>query len=384
MAKIISFIVSVIMFCFPALNIPHVEVDDSKFNTEYANVFVHGLAGWGSYEWYDDFMPYWGMFGGDLMQYLNARGFECYSASVDPTGSAWDRACELYAQLTGTVTDYGEEHSKRCRHARYGEDFSSDPLIDEWSAEEKINLLGHSFGGVTVRLLAELMANGSEAERKASGDDVSDLFTGGKGDWIYSVTALAAPHNGTTAYLIREAILKDINATAEERAVIAMLTVATAPHLDRALSDSAEYDMDIDHAMAMNKNISTLENVYYFSYPCSVTKQNADGTHSPVDGNINRLFRACSIRMGKFTCTTKGGYVVDEKWFENDGLVSTYSALAPLNAPSTVYNGGKVEAGVWNIMPTYSGDHLSINGGLLVKHNVRVFYVDLLTMINEL
>ena len=264
------------MFCFPALNIPHVEVDDSKFNTEYANVFVHGLAGWGSYEWYDDFMPYWGMFGGDLMQYLNARGFECYSASVDPTGSAWDRACELYAQLTGTVTDYGEEHSKRCRHARYGEDFSSDPLIDEWSAEEKINLLGHSFGGATVRLLAELMANGSEAERKASGDDVSDLFTGGKGDWIYSVTALAAPHNGTTAYLIREAILKDINATAEERAVIAMLTVATAPHLDRALSDSAEYDMDIDHAMAMNKNISTLENVYYFSYPCSVTKQNAE------------------------------------------------------------------------------------------------------------
>ena len=140
------------MFCFPALNIPHVKVDDTKFNTEYANVFVHGLAGWGSYTWYNDFLPYWGMFGGDLMQYLNARGFECYSAAVDPTGSAWDRACELYAQLTGTVTDYGEEHSKRCRHDRYGEDYSSDPLIDEWSAEDKINLLGHSFGGVTVRL----------------------------------------------------------------------------------------------------------------------------------------------------------------------------------------------------------------------------------------
>ena len=79
------------MFCFPALNIPHVKVDDTKFNTEYANVFVHGLAGWGSYTWYNDFLPYWGMFGGDLMQYLNARGFECYSAAVDPTGSAWDR-----------------------------------------------------------------------------------------------------------------------------------------------------------------------------------------------------------------------------------------------------------------------------------------------------
>lgn len=129
---------------------------------------------------------------------------------------------------------------------------------------------------------------------------------------IYSVTALAAPHNGTTAYLVREAIIKDVNATAEERAVVAMLTVATAPHLDRALSDSAEYDMDIDHALAINENISTLKNVYYFSYPCSATERNADGTYSPVDGNIDRLFRACAVRMGKFTCTTKGGYVVDE------------------------------------------------------------------------
>ena len=282
---------------------------DAKADSyKYPCIFAHGILGYGDNDKLNSVTPYWGMqYKEDLMKSLNARGYDCHAASVGPLSSAWDRACELYAQLTGTVTDYGEEHSKRCRHARYGEDFSSDPLIDEWSAEEKINLLGHSFGGATVRLLAELMANGSEAERKASGDDVSDLFTGGKGDWIYSVTALAAPHNGTTAYLIREEILKDINATAEERAVIAMLTVATAPHLERALSDSAEYDMDIDHAMAMNKNISTLDNVYYFSYPCSVTKQNADGTHSPVDGNINRLFRACSIRMGKFTCTTKGG-----------------------------------------------------------------------------
>ena len=216
---------------------------DAKADSyKYPCIFVHGILGYGDNDKLNSVTPYWGMqYKEDLMKSLNARGYDCHAASVGPLSSAWDRACELYAQLTGTVTDYGEEHSKRCRHARYGEDFSSDPLIDEWSAEEKINLLGHSFGGATVRLLAELMANGSEAERKASGDDVSDLFTGGKGDWIYSITALAAPHNGTTAYLIREAILKDINATAEERAVIAMLTVATAPHLDRALSDSAEY-----------------------------------------------------------------------------------------------------------------------------------------------
>ena len=34
-------------------------------------------------------MPYWGMFGGDLMTYLRGRGFSCYAASVSPEGSAW-------------------------------------------------------------------------------------------------------------------------------------------------------------------------------------------------------------------------------------------------------------------------------------------------------
>ncbi len=43
-------------------------------------------------------MKYWGMQNGDLMKYLNSLGYDCYAASVAPTGSAWDRACELYAE----------------------------------------------------------------------------------------------------------------------------------------------------------------------------------------------------------------------------------------------------------------------------------------------
>ena len=68
-------------------------------------VFVHGLSGWGSYDKAYKKMPYWGMRGGDLMTYLRGQGFACYAASVAPAGSAWDRACELYAQLAGTRTD---------------------------------------------------------------------------------------------------------------------------------------------------------------------------------------------------------------------------------------------------------------------------------------
>lgn len=100
--------------------------------SELQFVFVHGLSGWGSYD--DNYrkMPYWGMRGGDLMVYLRSQGYICYAASVAPAGSAWDRACELYAQLAGTRTDYGKAHSTAFRHERFGRDFTGRPLLPEW------------------------------------------------------------------------------------------------------------------------------------------------------------------------------------------------------------------------------------------------------------
>ena len=73
--------------------------------SELAFIFVHGLSGWGGYDSMYQRMPYWGMRGGALMTFLRKEGFDCCAASVSPTGSAWDRACELYAQLAGTRVD---------------------------------------------------------------------------------------------------------------------------------------------------------------------------------------------------------------------------------------------------------------------------------------
>ena len=36
-------------------------------HSEFDYVFVHGLSGWGSYDRTYKIMPYWGMFGGDLL-----------------------------------------------------------------------------------------------------------------------------------------------------------------------------------------------------------------------------------------------------------------------------------------------------------------------------
>ncbi len=160
------------------------------------------------------------------------------------------------------------------------------------------------FGGATIRVFASLMAQGNAAEIEATDkNDISPFFTGGKSDWIYSLTALAAPHNGTTAYGFEN----------------------SAPEN----TDTAAYDMFIDHALELNKTIVTDGQTYYFSIPCTAT-----------------------------TLTENGTYVADKN-----------------NIPK----------GTWNIMPTYQGDHMSLQGGLLkVNTDVEDLYTEHLNIINSL
>ncbi|MBO7401691.1 MAG: hypothetical protein J6U10_01720, partial [Lachnospiraceae bacterium] len=224
-------------------------------------VFVHGLSGWGSYDLLNEFFPYWGLSGGSIIRYLNNNGYESYAASVDPTGSAWDRACELYAQLTGTRVDYGEAHSAAAGHERYGKDFTGKALLKDFESS-KIALIGHSFGGATIRLFSEILKNGSPSERAVTADaDISPFFRGGNGDNLLAVVTLAAPTNGTTAYDMYED--RSFNSSAvkvEEKYEKNSDAVSknTKPVLDgRASWDYASYDMHIDNALALNGRITT-------------------------------------------------------------------------------------------------------------------------------
>ena len=85
--RILSFVYAVIMFIVPTANIPEYNADTESFNTNYTYVYVHGLGGWGEYDIVNYIVPYWGTMGGDLMKYLNSRGFDCVAASVSPIKS---------------------------------------------------------------------------------------------------------------------------------------------------------------------------------------------------------------------------------------------------------------------------------------------------------
>ena len=185
--------------------IPVSAANDQQYTKggDYKTVFVHGYFGWGQYDSLSKIITYFGCTSGRINDYLNSLGYDTYTASCGPYSSNWDRACEIYAEIMGTRVDYGIAHSKEHGHDRFGVDYSNNPLIPnfKWSATNKINLIGHSFGGPTIRTLLDMLADGRPEEvaaAKAAGETPSGLFTGGKKDWVFSLTSIAGVNNGTT------------------------------------------------------------------------------------------------------------------------------------------------------------------------------------------
>ena len=143
--KVIALVLATVM-CISACIIPSFAegvrvVDKSGFETDYPYIFVHGMGGWSPTNRFYEMSPYWGgglwLSDNDLIKILNDQGIEAYAPAVGPLSSAWDRACELYAQLVGGTVDYGEAHSKAHGHDRFG--FTYEPIMGEsWNLKDKI------------------------------------------------------------------------------------------------------------------------------------------------------------------------------------------------------------------------------------------------------
>ncbi|KAJ3384023.1 hypothetical protein CcCBS67573_g08754 [Chytriomyces confervae] len=172
-------------------------------------VFIHGLLGWGESRKLLGTLNYWGGITQNLLDVLRNQGYTVVAPNVGPLSSCWERACETFAQLTGTVTDYGVDRSTRFQHARFGEDHSGKALLPSFAANfasstspvVKVNLVGHSLGGPTARTLAHLLAYGSQAEMDACakrGVVCSPLFwTNKTQSYVSGVFAISGVHQGS-------------------------------------------------------------------------------------------------------------------------------------------------------------------------------------------
>lgn len=401
-----------------------IEFDGKQYNVtnEYPWVFVHGMGGWGPYSGEsNETMPYWGGWGdseGNIIEMYNENGIEAYAATVGPFNSAWDRACELYAQLTGTVVDYGAAHSAEHDHERYGYDYSDKALMGEaWDNESPINLVGHSFGAATVRLFASLMAYGDEAEIAATGEETSGLFTGGHEKCISTLITFAGVHNGSPianfvydckplmlfislfanivgVVMGRYALMFDLQMghlglTAKEDEKRASLDLRAVRNFTYG-KDNCGYDMTLRGASELNQRIKLSPYTYYYSYTTIATEKTVLNTYVPILSTFMLFFPTSTI-LGTLEGSTIDGVYMDENWALNDGIVPYASAIYPdANADTALsYSaekeaGNEIEPGRWYYMDPMMGfDHFDFCGTIDYPTSFEDFYFTLVETVNH-
>lgn len=386
-----------------------------KTEQKYPFIFVHGMCGWGEDSPTEDVINYWGYIGKtDAIEHLRKEGYEVYYPSLCSLSSNWDRCCELYAQLTGTRVDYGEAHSAKYGHERFGRDYTGKPIMGKaWDSESKLNLVGHSLGGTTIRMFTWLLAYGDETELAVSGENASPLFKGGHDDVINSVVTLSAPHNGsvvanTVTELYFPAVLlcflenflagtgfRWSDALLDQWGISSDPASGERPKIDflqcmKVISsmDHCGYDLSMGGAKEFNEKYRCVPNTYYVSYAARGTYDHRNLDNVPIK-TMFPLFYLTLPLFKTFEGKTVDGVKLDETWTPNDGIVPVKSALYPLNeTPHDFYTAETIEKGQWYVMPLLDNidhfDYCRATGGFGNQENYYNFYDSLVYMVDTL
>ncbi|MVB09410.1 Lipase [Caprobacter fermentans] len=394
----------------------------------YPIVLVHGLFGWGNTE--IAHLNYWG--GTDsIRELLQSKGYTVYTPTIGPVSSNWDRACELYAYLVGGTVDYGAAHSKKYGHERYGRKFGGVlPELNEPDSILKIHLVGHSMGGETIRMLAQLLENGDTQEQAETTDgSLSPLFSGKCRHWIDSITTIATPHDGSqfddTEYKLEPLMHQFVAALAAaagtniddtnlgldfrldqwglEReageSYVSYYKRVMSSNLWKKTNDLSIYDLDTDGAAVLNAYAKAQPDIYYFTISCSDTYASPVYPHYQIPyPNMNLALLKSSIYMGHHVNYAVGHVTVDEAWWENDGIVSVRSATRPHSDSSDPYNENygvaqdgtyqfksNTPKGTWNYIEEIENtDHINVVGQSSNKAYLQSKFIQLAAMLESI
>lgn len=363
-------------------------------------ILIHGLTGFGRDE-LGGIIKYWG---GpiDVQEDLRGLGYKVFTASVGPFSSNWARASEVYAQIKGGCVDYGAARAAEFGHDRFDKLKCYPGFYPEWDAQHPVNLIGHSMGGQTARLLVKLLEDGSPANA-----DGQNLFKGGRVGWVKNVMTISTPNSGSPAADNLQTLLPLLQQTVISLAAAAgnntfysfdlgqyHLTQQPGESFDAYMNrvmnspvmtsrDSAGWDLRPDGAKELNDFIGRSKVTKYFSWATNDTSPGLiSGWHYPnVTMNSIMLVTAYPYLwpippgLGNITGKSQyGGVTYDRSWWANDGLVPSNYMDAPIGQVSEKYSGQPTEAGKWYALGRLDGyDHLDITGNLTVR-DVKQFY----------
>ncbi|KAH7485170.1 hypothetical protein KRP22_006331 [Phytophthora ramorum] len=363
----------------------------------YPIILVNGFSGWGRDELLG--FRYWGGIQGDFQDELTAQGYTVYTAAVGPFSSNWDRACELYAIIKGGQVDYGKKHSATHDHLRFGRNYTG--LYPNWGTANsdgsinKVHLVGHSMGGQTVRMLAQLLEHGTTGAPIEEDASSHPLFKGSK-SWVHSITTIASPNQGTTlgdgfstigdsvkdllagvlsvvgilgdsAKMVYDAKLDQwgvTNKQAGETVQAYLDRVFASSIFDPSFKDVCLWSLSTGGAKEEATWVKTLSDVYYYSYATIDTYATRDLLLRKI--SLPNLLTML-LPLDLLAVFLGGRYAPDTlklstDWQPNDGVVNTISMGSDGVGTAVTFAGSSL-LGKWNKMPQLNRlDHLAVVG----------------------